>query len=266
MPFLSVQRVWVERMRAIIIVSLALVVSVTLCMVFLALFAGIGGSTAVLATVGLGLFMVAALFAAISALGPKFRPTPLLTPTMAGTLSAAALTMVIIAAGNPQPLNGQRVAHRQSPPPVATAPAPVEPSVATMAPVVPMVQEPQVPPVRMAAPISPPEAPVEAPQPVESVLFAPEADVAPTVAAEPPDVAVAEAASEVALAPASPPAPVPIPLPPIPPRFPAPSDTLVFSEEPFDPSSASTLANTPVTPSPPLPRSRPCGEDGPPCP
>lgn len=273
------------------IVSLALVVSVAICMVFLAFFAGVGANGTVFVSSGLGLLMVAALFAAISALGPKFRPTPLLTPTMAGTIGAAVMTLAIIVTGNLD-LHAQRAAQRQSAPPPATSPAPVVPSEVTLAPApspppvqstppvqsappvvemtpaMPMAPEPRVPPARMAAPAQnvPPEEPGPLPESVESVLVAPAADIAPTGVEEPADAAILESGAQAALAPAGPPAQVPIPLPPIPPRLPAPSDALVLSEEAFDPSSTSTVANTPFIPTPPLPRSRPCGEDGPPCP
>jgi len=263
-----------------------------MCLVFLALFAGIGDNTAVLATTGLGLFMVASLFAAISALGPKFRPTPLLTPTMAGTIGAALMSVAIIAAGNLPPGQGQHAGLRQSAPPPAMNPPPVALSVVTMAPIpstppvqsrppvqsappvvqmapaVPMTPEPQVPLARMAAPApsGPAEVPPAASAPVESVRFAPDADVAPTGADEPAGSSVSESSTQVALAPVGPPAQIRIPLPPIPPRLSPLSEQFVLAVQPFDPSSASTVANTPFIPSPPLPRSRPCGEDGPPCP
>src|ERR671922_2280398 len=102
-------------MRAFI-VSLTLVVSVAFCIAFLVFVAGVRPGTSLLVTLALGLYMLAALFAALSALGPKYRPTPMLTPTMAGSL-AAALATVIIIVGNLQASPGQRAALRSAEPP-----------------------------------------------------------------------------------------------------------------------------------------------------
>ena len=51
-------------------------------------------------TIGAGgaLFLVAVLAAAISALGPKYRPTPFLTPMAAGAFAALLATTAVYAA------------------------------------------------------------------------------------------------------------------------------------------------------------------------
>ena len=83
-------------MRALV-VALALAVVVVICMAFVTLVAGLDLGSAALASIALGLLAVSAIFAAIAALGPKARPTPFLTPTIAGTAAAVMTTAVLIA-------------------------------------------------------------------------------------------------------------------------------------------------------------------------
>ena len=121
-------------MRAFI-VSIVLAVAVVVCVAFVALFAGPNVSSAMLASLGLAISMVAALFAAIAALGPKFRPTPVLTPAIAGT-AAAALTTVAIVAGSAHFGQAHRAAmHAGEPARVTTPPAEVQSKASGPAPI-----------------------------------------------------------------------------------------------------------------------------------
>jgi len=72
----------------------SIVVTVALCIAFLVFVAGIRPSTTGLVILALGLPMLAAVFAAISALGPKFSPTPTLTPIMAWVLAPVLATFM----------------------------------------------------------------------------------------------------------------------------------------------------------------------------
>lgn len=81
-------------MRAVLVeILLALVVA--FCLAFLLISGSLGLDRIVLA--GIGLLLVSSLFAAISALGPKYEPTPFLTPMMAGTMTAIIATTLVFA-------------------------------------------------------------------------------------------------------------------------------------------------------------------------
>lgn len=283
-------------MRALI-VSLALAVVVVACMAFVVLFAGLRVGSAALASIGLGIFMVGALFAAIAALGPKSRPTPLLTPTIAGT-TAAVLTTVVLITGGAQLGNAYHSAMRASEPAKVTAPTPEvntpTPEIATPAPRETSGPEPiQFPeaaePLLDSAPATPaaavpPATMADLPSDAaaEEPATGPQSNVADTVAEEPAadpnsEVSTTEATAqepEATTAPSASSTTSPIPIPPIPPP---PTARLDLSEEPFDTSNPPPLpngqasagppsTNGQVLVSPPLPRSRPCGADGPPCP
>lgn len=288
-------------MRALI-VSLALAVVVVACMAFVVLFAGLRVGSAALASIGLGIFMVGALFAAVAALGPKSRPTPLLTPTIAGT-TAAVLTTVVLITGGAQLGNAYRSAMRASEPAKVAAPAPEvttpeatapTPEVATPAPREASGPEPiQFPepaePLLGSAPATPaaavpPATMADLPSDAAAEpATGPQSDVADTVAEEPaaesnPEVSTTEATAQepetTTAAPSASSTTSPIPIPPIPPPPPARQD---LSQLPFDTSNPPPLPNaqaaaTPpstngeVSVNPPLPRSRPCGAGGPPCP
>ena len=84
-------------MRALVI-TLTLAMIVALLVGTLVVFGGVRVDQALLASLGGGLFMVAVLFAAISALGPKYGPTPALTPIMAGTTAAAFASALVLVA------------------------------------------------------------------------------------------------------------------------------------------------------------------------
>ncbi len=82
-------------MRALI-VSLFLAVVVVICMAFVVVLAKLDLSSAVLLKTGLGIFAAGALFAVIAAFGPKSRPTPLLTPIIAGAIAAVFAAVIFI--------------------------------------------------------------------------------------------------------------------------------------------------------------------------
>ena len=82
-------------MRALI-VSLFLAVVVVICMAFVVVLAKLDLNSAVLLETGLGIFAAGAVFAVIAAFGPKSRPTPLLTPTIAGAIAAVFATVIFI--------------------------------------------------------------------------------------------------------------------------------------------------------------------------
>jgi hypothetical protein len=279
-------RVRDKSMRALI-VSLALAVVVVICMAVVVLFAGLNASSVTLAGVGLGIFMVAALFAAIAALGPKARPTPLLTPTIAGT-SAAALATVAVIVGTSQFGQAQRAAMRTGEPvkvtapapDIAAAPAPEQPQTApeaiqfpgiTIVPAGPLPRpaatttDVDVPPAKAPEPSAPEPTEQAAPVPLaepEIANAAPDTRTAdPSPITAPADPAPQEPVANTA--PSAPPTATPIPIPPIPTPPPA---WLVLSEDVYDTSKPPALRSRTDGASPPLPRSRPCGADGPPCP
>jgi hypothetical protein len=74
----------------------SIVVTVALCIAFLVFVAEIRLSTAGLVILALGLPMLAAVFAGISALGPKFSPSPTLTPIMAWVLTPVIATFMTV--------------------------------------------------------------------------------------------------------------------------------------------------------------------------
>lgn len=271
-------------MRALI-VSLALAVVVVVCMAFVVLFAGLNASAAMLASIGVGIFMVAALFALIAALGPKARPTPLLTPAIAGT-AAAALTTVAIIVGSTQLGQGHRAAMRTGEPAKVSAPVPdvaVAPSQEAPEAAPEPIQFPGVtivpagalsglasaPPNAGATEPPPPAAP-EPPAraaPMDSPVEPDRANDAAEPAGTNPNVPLprdpsSQRAAATEAAPAAP-AGTPIPIPPVPSPTPA---WLILSEDVYDTSPPPTLRRRTDGASPPLPRTRPCGADGPPCP
>jgi hypothetical protein len=249
-------------MRALI-VSLTLLVSVAFCVAFLVFVMGMRPGMTVLVSLGLGLFMLAALFAALSALGPKFRVTPMLTPTMAGTV-AAALATILIVAGN------REYAPRQPAAPAVASPAVSEmtpqkmPEIAA-APEVRSVEPPATPSVASPADIFDPPSTEGSRSLADLVASVPETDpeiaattpAPPSVALNQTDIAPVEpsptAAAEAALR----------NLPPIPRQ---PAAPLSFTEDAFDAATARAEPKVATAITPPLPRSRPCGVDGLPCP
>lgn len=279
-------------MRALI-VSLVLGVAVVICMAFVVLFAGLNANPATLARAGLGVFLVATLFAAIAALGPKSRPTPLLTPAIAGTAAATVTTVAIIALT--QIGQSQRAALTTSEPakideaasqaamPTPKAPPPAsaaEPIQFPGAAIVPVTPTSSPTPAMLDADMSParadePEGPKLTEDPGPAVP-PPEQDVVGTMtdASLPslnldlvPNEAESSASTlpqpEIPMAASGSSAAATIPIPPVPPP---PTERPPLSEDAFDASRPPSVRHGTIAASPPLPRSRPCGAGGPPCP
>jgi hypothetical protein len=249
-------------MRAFVI-TLSLAMIVAFLTGILVVFGGVRVNQTLLAMIGGGMFMIAVLFAAISAIGPKYRPTPALTPIMAGS-SAAAVTAALILAANLHLTTSQAAAFRSSEPQRAAVPQAPE-------------RVPEARPVQPELPEPPADAFVAVP-PAEESAGDIQAEDVPMDEAPADDPSVASALQPQATAPSG---AVPIPLPVPRPRSPsetpeklAPGETFTLSDQPFDSSTATAVpspapgaapqATARITP--PLPRSRPCGAGAPPCP
>lgn len=288
-------------MRAFI-VPIALFASVVFLVAFLVFGAGFAANIGVILSLFFGLSMMAVLFASISAIGPKFQATPVLTPIMAG-INAAAFSAILVVVGDHQLSQPQPPASHLVAPADDLETAPSQPSAVTSAPIAPIPPKPETRAVRQVdpEPIIPPQpsattdasddnapaAPVIAPDiatappdepgvsPDTPTPDAPLAVIAPSTSVLAPAGNADTAASDGPLVLVPPVAPVtatdeettatgPLALDPTAPS--EPGEPLSFNVDSFDTSSPETVSDTPAAPSPPIPRSRPCGADGPPCP
>lgn len=234
------------------ILVISIVATVAFCMAVLVFVAGIRPGATGLVSLSLGLLMLAALFAAIAALGPKFSPSPTLTPTMAGVLTVLFVTVAIAASsqtGPRQPATDAATASEFVPagrPAIdfeaATSPAPRVASVLPdVKPTSPPVSEPglsQPVPATSPYPLASSPYPLASPE-IPTVFFSSDAPMAIPATSQP--------ASEPSMA-----APTTAPVPPIRPA------------DPFAPLVATETATMPTAP--PVPRSRPCGGAWPACP
>jgi hypothetical protein len=263
-------------MRAFV-VTLSLAIVVALLVGTLVTFGGVRVTETRLVVLGGGLFMVAVLFAAISAIGPKARPTPALTPIMAG-MSGATFAAALILAAHLHLSTGQAASFRTGEPERATSekaePVPdarsVEPELPEPAPdafvAIPAPEE------APAGDVSGDDVPMDEPPSEDLPMDVPPDEATSETAALPPADPLTQTAPS-----AGAPGVVPIPVPR--PRSPSetpekllPGETFTLSDQPFDPSTVtgaprattSPQSTAPITP--PLPRSRPCGAGGPPCP
>jgi len=276
-----------------LIVSLMLGVAVVICMAFVVLFAGLNVNSPTFASAGSGIFLVATLFAAIAALGPKSWPTPLLTPTIAGTTAAAVMTVAIItltqmgqsqraALNTSEPAKiDERASPAAMPAPEAqravSAAEPIRfPGMAT-APVAPTsLPTPTMTDADMTPGRTDEPAEVELTDSLEPAVVPPEPDIAGTMT----DELLPRLNLDVIPREAESPAPT-LPQPerpeaatdssaaatiPIPPVSPPSTEGLLLSEDVFDASTLPSIPDGTIAASPPLPRSRPCGAGGPPCP
>ncbi len=246
---------------------------------------------------GWAILIVAVLAAAISALGPKYRPTPLLTPLFAGIFAALLATTAIyavrahvapkrtaVAVVKTEPARPAPVIANPSTPP-ALAAMPQEPAQQpTMAPtMVPSFDTgSNPPPAEDQSPLQADVQPLPADAADRAAMGGPLVDMAnavvpPARAAETP----ATAATTVS-APKPPVAMAKIPTPAVAPAktVRANTDASVNLTARFDPSGPTepVAAGPPipldvadVAPAhhaaiPPLPRIRPCGGAGPACP
>jgi hypothetical protein len=260
-----------------LVVTLSLAMIVALLVGALVTIGGVRVSEPLLVMLGGGLFMVAVLFAAISAIGPKFRPTPALTPIMAGT-GAATFSAALILAAHLHLSTGQAASFRasepQRPAPEATEPVPEARTVEPELPEPPPDAFAAVPPTgdEAAGDIPMDDVPMDEPPAEDFPMDVPPGEEPSTTAALPS--ASTEPATE-----ASPSAgdastvtvPIPVPRPRSPSETPeklGPGETFTLSDQPFDSSTITAAPRAPQAAriTPPLPRSRPCGAGGPPCP
>lgn len=233
-----------------LIVSLMLGVAVVICMAFVVLFAGLNVNSPTFASAGSGIFLVATLFAAIAALGPKSRPTPLLTPTIAGTTAAAVMTVAIITLT--QMGQSQRAALNTS------EPAKIDERASPAAMPAPEAQRAVsvAEPIQFPGMATAPVAPMSLPTPTMT-----DADMTPGRTDEPAEVELTDSLE-------------PAVVPPEPDIAGTMPDELLprlnLDAIPREAESpAPTLPSVPdgtIAANPPLPRSRPCGAGGPPCP
>ena len=259
-----------------LVVTLSLAIVVALLVGALVMLGGVRvNETLLLVMLGGGLFMVAVLFAAISAIGPKFRPTPALTPIMAG-MSAATFTSALILAAHLHLSTGQAASFRASEPqPAAPEAAEPLPEARTVEPELPEPPDAfaAVPPTgdEAAGDVPMDDVPMDEPQTEDLPMDIPPAEEPSTTAALP---STPTETSPSAVDPSTATVPIPVPRPRSPSETPeklAPGETLTLSDQPFD-SSTITAAPRATAPqstariTPPLPRSRPCGAGGPPCP
>ena len=251
----------------VLVLAVLLPVTAAVCIVILIGSGALHPRLSHMAAAGAAILIIATLAAALSTFSPKFRPTPLLTPLLAGVFAA------LLATGG---LYGAQayIANKHHRPVAATAKAkpvvvPVKPPADDNAAKAPVEPDP-----RMAAP-QPAPAATQAPQPIPA--SAPAASSAEPAAAPSFDSAAFEPANSLAGQPANagsptaptPPAadaaqPAPQPVAATPPAAPAPpatADAAAPADQPVSTNPASgkkgkpaggndantlTIANVPV--------------------
>ncbi len=227
---------------------------------------------------GGALLLIAVLAAAVSALGPKYRPTPLLTPISAGIFAALLATTAVYAAHSQiAPKSRAAVAAREVKVKPVTRPVKTAPVVA-IAPT-----EPEPLPEPKAVRLLDPGFDVGASAPVPQGTQVPPPNAAPAAVA-----AVAAVQDDIAPAPAAVPAPraaapgragspaktAAVPLPAAAPA--TDPDAPINLQATFDvsapvqpkagpPLALATIVDEPSA-TPPRPRIRPCGGAAPACP
>jgi hypothetical protein len=172
---------------------------------------------------GVALLLVALLAATISALGPKYRPTPFLTPLTAGVFAALFATTVVYAAHTQVSTRGRTAVASE---------ARVEPKQKAPPAVAPVVRKAEIPPERVdepparlfdasinkfaddRVPVAPAAAlpPARVVTPMPAVATAP-VDEKPVTQAPPVAVAATPARAEAPAKTASAPRTVPVPDP-----------------------------------------------------
>ncbi len=274
----------VESLALRILLLAVLLVTVAVgCVIFLVLARVLHPAGTHMAGAGGGILFVAILAAAISALGPKYRPTPFLTPLAAGVFAALLATTAVYAAHSQVVVPKKRtaVAVAVIPSKPAAQPAEISPAMDTAS----LTPEPAAP-VRTVGvapagtdmtPSEPPQVPLVAqPPPAEEIM--------PASAAAPADD-VTSALMQNAAAGETPPAgtsakaaatekiPVPKAAPAeVEPGAPISLQAGFDASGPTEPPAGApmVLAAAGKAPAkaaiPPLPRIRPCGGAGPACP
>ena len=286
----------------ILLLALLLVAVAAFCVTTL-VFAGALHPRAVhVAGAGGAILLVAALAATVSALGPKYRPTPFLTPLTAGVFVAVLATTALYATQRytaPKPAKPVvAAAHVAQPKSIVAHPVKTAPVVDTAA------IEPEMPaePTSVSRNVSfdpdtfapAPQLPLAASPPADAtpaaignstvsqrgpMEAAAEAIIPSAHAAEPPADKIMAPVTTASAMPAAPKKPAAVASIPVPVAAPADvADLPANLQVNFDPSGPTArkpgaplklavAAATPVKPAiPPLPRIRPCGADGPACP
>jgi hypothetical protein len=272
------------------------------CVAFLVLSGGVDPTGSRIIFVAGALVLLSGLAAAVSALGPKYRPSPFLTPLTAGVFAALIATTAVVSAGHSQNATkgkapAARVAERRVPPVAQPKPKVPEAPVVQAAVAQPVVAAPPAPPpqkpvrvldgsldpaaVQAAAVQKIDPAPLLAPKPV--ALAAPEPAAAKVAAVQEPAKAAAPvAASEAASTAAKKPVAIAaIPNPKLAPPLPAADSGAPISlqtsfdtttpaaksaGQPLSLAAAASQSGQAAAAIPPLPRIRPCGAGGPACP
>ena len=175
------------------------------CVAFLVVSGGVDPTGSRIIFVSGALVLLSGLAAAVSALGPKYRPSPFLTPLTAGVCAALIATTAVVSAGHSQNVTkgkapAARVAEKRAPPAPQSKPKAPEAVVQTAA-VQPAVAQPSPPPI--------PPAPPKAVRVLDGSLdpasvqaAAPKVDPAPAPAPKPVAAAAPEPAPKpVSLAP-----------------------------------------------------------------
>lgn len=272
------------------------------CVAFLVISGGVDPTGSRIIFVSGALVLLSGLAAAVSALGPKYRPSPFLTPLTAGVLVALIATTAVVSAGLSQNVAkgkapAARVTDRRVPP-ATQAKAKAPEAVVQTAAAQPVPAAAPAPPakavrvldgsldpaaVQLAAPKADP-----APKPVALATPEPapaakaptaEAKVAvvqePAKAAAPATEAAAATAARKPVAIATIPSPKPAPpLPAADPGAPVNLQTgfdtttpaAKSAGQPLSLAVAASQSGQAVSATPPLPRIRPCGAGGPACP
>ncbi len=184
----------------ILVLAVLLLVVAAACVAILVVAGILNPRPTYMAIAGAAILIVATLGAAISALGPKYRPTPLLTPLFAGVLAAFLATVAIYAAHAHFVPNRAAVASAEVKP--AAKPAkPAKPPKTMVQPVKAETDKAPVAPDLAAAPPPPPAAPAPAAVPsFDPATFTPPAANAEAVVPAAPAAAadVQPAMAEVA--------------------------------------------------------------------
>ena len=180
---------------------------------------------------GGAIFIIATLAAALSTFSPKFRPTPLLTPLLAGVFAALVATAGLYGAQAYIATRHQRpVASTAEAKPVVVPVKPAADDKAAQGPIEPDPRMAAPQPVPANAPAAPPAEPAAAPS-FDSAAFAPaNALAAPPANAGAPAAPAQPAADAAKLQPSQPAA--------TPPAAPAPPTTADAAAPPAQPVSA----------------------------
>jgi len=153
------------------------------CVAFLVLSGGVDPTGSRIIFVAGALVLLSGLSAAVSALGPKYRPSPFLTPLTAGVFAALVATTAVVSAGHSQNTTkgkapAARVADRRVPPATPAKPKAPEAPLVQTAVAQPAVIAPPVPPPQQQKPVRVLDGSLD-PAAVQAAAAAPKVDPAP---------------------------------------------------------------------------------------